>query len=88
MRQCFLCNRTSRLERHHIFGGALRKKSELLGLVVDLCHECHNEPPFGVHHCKETMRYLHRFGQKLAMYQNNWTKQDFIREFGKNYLED
>ena len=76
------------LERHHIFGGANRKKSDRLGLVVDLCRSCHNTPPHGVHHNRAMMQQLHEYGQRLAMYQNNWTKQDFIREFGKNYLED
>lgn len=76
------------LERHHIFGGSNRKKADRLGLVVDLCHSCHNEPPHGVHHNKEAMLALKQYGQKLAMYQNNWTKQDFIREFGKSYIEE
>lgn len=31
-----LCGSTKWIERHHIFGGALRKKSEKYGLVVDL----------------------------------------------------
>lgn len=44
-KECFLCKRNGsgdRLERHHIFGGANRWKSEKLGLVVWLCGErCH-----------------------------------------------
>lgn len=83
---CFLCGRYTYLERHHIFGGANRKKSERDGLVVNLCHYCHNEPPYGAHHNKETMLFLHQYGQKLIMQKMNWTIEKFIREYGKNYL--
>lgn len=86
-RECFLCGRRGWIERHHIFGGANRKKSDKLGLVVDLCHDCHNEPPLGVHHNKEAMLRLKQYGQKKAMLEQGWSAEEFIREFGKNYLE-
>lgn len=82
-----MCGRYGNLERHHIFGGALRKKSEKYGLTVDLCHSCHNEPPEGAHHNKDTMQKLHEYGQRKAMKENGWTIEDFRREFYKNYLE-
>lgn len=44
-RNCWLCGRNGTadpLDKHHIFGGAYRKKSEKYGLCVDLCHhDCH-----------------------------------------------
>lgn len=86
MRYCALCGSTQWIERHHIFGGALRKKSERYGLVIDLCHYCHNEPPNGAHHNKETMLKLHQYGQRKAMAEQGWITEDFIREFRKNYL--
>lgn len=85
--KCLLCGRYGFIERHHLFGGANRKKSTKYGLIVDLCHDCHNEPPNGAHHNKGTMQYLHEYGQKKAMQENGWTVQDFIHEFGRNYLE-
>lgn len=87
MNRCLVCGKVGQTERHHIFGGAMRKKSEKYGLVVDLCHYCHNEPPYGVHHCKELMVELHKWGQKKAMQENGWSVDDFRREFYKNYLE-
>lgn len=87
MRYCVLCGSTKWIERHHIFGGALRKKSEKYGLVVDLCHSCHNEPPNGVHHNAKQMLKLHRYGQLKAMQENNWSIEDFRKEFRKNYLD-
>lgn len=84
--KCFVCGKTCNTERHHIFGGARRKKSDKLGLVVDLCHNCHNEPPNGAHFNAELMDELHKYGQRKAMKENNWTTEDFIRELGRNYL--
>ena len=90
MAECFLCGRngvSEPLDRHHIFGGPYRKKSEKYGLVVHLCHfSCHIFGPNAVHRDKDVMLYLHRYGQKKAMEENGWATEDFIREFGRNYL--
>ena len=92
MRRCWLCGRNGAadpLDRHHIFGSSLRKKSERYGLVVDLCHDrCHIFGPLAVHNNAETMQALHEYGQRKAMEENGWTVEDFRREFHKNYLED
>lgn len=85
-RKCFLCGSHVWIESHHIFGGANRKKSDKLGLVVDLCHYCHNEPPNGVHHNREAMLEIRRYGQRKAMQEQGWTTEKFIKEFGRNYL--
>lgn len=90
---CYLCGAPA-TETHHVFGGAMRKKSDKLGLTVRLCHDCHNEPPKegvhrgGVHFNKAKMDYLHRVGQRAAMRRYNWTVDEFRREFYKNYLEE
>lgn len=70
-RSCWLCGRNGTaepLDKHHIFGGAYRKKSEKYGLTVYLCHgSCHIFGEKAVHSCRETMDELHRYGQKMAM---------------------
>ena len=90
MKECWLCGANGSsdpLDRHHIFPGALRDKSEQYGLVVYLCHEhCHIFGKYSVHKNAQTMRSLKQYGQKKAMKEQGWTKADFIREFGKNYL--
>lgn len=86
MRECFICGRTNKIEKHHIFNGAYRRKSERFGLTVDLCHDCHNEPPNGAHHNAETMIMIKQQGQMKAMFEQGWTTEQFIEEFGKNYL--
>ena len=75
------------LEKHHIFGGAYRKKSEKYGLVVYLCHRrCHIFAPSAVHQSTGQMQRLKRYGQLKAMEEQRWTEEDFRREFGKSYL--
>lgn len=89
MRRCFLCGRTTGLDAHHIFGGPYRKKSDRYGLLVDLCHDtCHIFGPGAVHQNRDVMLEVKRYGQRKAMQENGWSKEDFIREFGKNYLEE
>lgn len=85
MRKCYFCGRTDTLERHHIFQGAYRKKSEQYGFVVDLCHDHHNEPPDGVHHNKENRLLLRRIAQE-EYEKNIGTREEFMRTFGRNYL--
>lgn len=89
-RQCFLCGANGSgdpLDRHHIFGAAYRKKSEKYGLVVYLCHDrCHCFGGYSVHKNAKTMLQLKRYGQLKAMREQNWTEDDFRREFGKSYL--
>ena len=88
--KCWLCHRngaTDPLDRHHIFGGPNRKKSEQYGLVVMLCHRrCHIFGPNAVHQDARTMQVLHEYGQRKWMTEQNATVEDFIEAFGKNYL--
>ena len=34
------------------------------------------------------MQYLHEYGQRKAMQENNWTIEQFREVFGKNYLQE
>ena len=98
-RRCFLCGRNGAqdpLERHHIFGGAYRGKSEKYGdfirkfymyPVVWLCGDrCHRNGKSAVHRNGDQMRRLRRYGQLTIMREQGWTVDDFRREFGKSYL--
>lgn len=88
---CFLCGRNGLndpLDRHHIFGGPNRKKSERYNLVVYLCHsECHIFGESAAHRNAKTMQVIREYGQRKAMRENGWTVEDFIREFGKSYID-
>lgn len=53
-----------------------------------MCHNrCHIFGPQAVHRNAENMRKLRQWGQRKAMQEQGWTIEDFIREFGRNYLE-
>ena len=89
-KSCWLCGRNGAadpLDKHHIFGGANRNKSEKYGLVVYLCHnDCHIFGPEAAHNNADTMQKLHEYGQKKAMKEQGMTVDQFIKTFGKNYL--
>lgn len=81
---CFECGMYNiDLARHEIFGGYNRQKSKTTGLWVNLCPRCHEL----VHSNDELMKKYRRIGQRAIMEEKDWTIPDFIREFGKNYLE-
>lgn len=88
MTVCFLCGRRDRkLDRHEVWGGAYRSKSKRLGLWVLLCHDDCHEGSNGVHRNADKSRRLREYAEKKALDQYDWTVQDFIREFGKNYID-
>lgn len=88
---CWLCGRNGKgdpLESHHLWGGALRKKSEKYGLTVKLCGcRCHRLGPNAVHQSRETRLMLQQYGQKKVMTEQGWTTEQFISEFGQNFLD-
>lgn len=84
---CWLCgaNGRGKMDRHEIFHGPYRSKSKALGLWVHLCHsDCHLN---GVHRHGGVDRELKAEGQRRAMEVYGWTTEDFIREFGRNYID-
>jgi hypothetical protein len=85
-KRCFICGSRQWIEIHHIFGAADRKKSTEYGLVVPLCHYCHNEPPNGVHQNKDIRRKLQAYAQKKAMKHYGWDMDTWRSIFGRNYL--
>lgn len=84
---CFLCGRFCPTENHHIFRGKNRKRADADGLTVYLCHFCHNEPPGGVHYNKPRDLMLKRFAERIWLDHYGKTIDDFIKAYGRNYLE-
>lgn len=89
---CIICRQNGsndRLEIHHIFGGAYRKKSEQYGLKVALCGDkCHRNGEYSVHGNRIVDLQLKQYAQRKAMKHYGWSKEEFIELFGKNYLEE
>lgn len=84
--RCYLCGNTAgKLDRHEPWHGLQnRRKSQELGLWCWLCHEpCHLSI---AHRDRETDLFLKRTAERAALEAYGWTKEDFIRKFGKNVL--
>lgn len=72
--------------RHEVFGASNRQKSIRDGLVVFLQPEMHNMSNRGVHFDREFDHYLKRIGEKTWCKHYGKTIDDFIEEYGRNYL--
>ena len=85
--KCFLCHRSGvKLDRHEIFGNAMRSKSKRMGLWVSLCHEpCHL---VHAHGNAEVMDWLHQIGEQACIDNYDFTIPMFREEFYTNYLEE
>lgn len=91
MKSCWLCGANGNddpLDKHHLFGGPYRKKSERDGLYVYLCHnQCHIFGRYAAHQCAETAQALHEYGEKKWLSEHpGTTVENFIQEYGKNYI--
>lgn len=83
-KECFICGKTTGLHKHHIYGGANRKKSEENGFWVWLAPEWHNMSGNGVHFDRMLDLMLKRLCQKE--YEKGHTREEFMKLIGKSYL--
>ena len=86
--RCWVCYTTMNLHRHHIFYGRdNRLQSELQGCWVYLCSTHHNMSDRGVHFNKALDLRLKQECQRRWESEKG-TRADFIRLFGRSYLEE
>ena len=87
-KECYICGCCRNLESHHIFfGNPNRKWSEKYGLKVWLCPYDHRDNKNGVHgQAVEKRRYLEQIAQRV--FEKNHSREEFVRIFGENYLDD
>ena len=78
---CHRCGIEGQLAHHHMIPGAYRKKCDQYGLVVPLCPRCHDL----VHHDNAELLKL-RQEAEIIMIRSGWTREQWISEFGKDYL--
>lgn len=83
MEKCFLCHRETHCDRHHIFNGAMRKKSEEYGAVILVCRECHER----IHKEIGLRNSLKAQWQQAIMNYQGWTLSKWMQEFHKNYAQ-
>lgn len=88
--RCYICGGNAcgdPLDKHHVFGGAMRSKSEKYGLTVYLHHsKCHIFGAGSVHQNAKVNDALKAEAQRKAMQFHGWTVDDFRNLFYKNYL--
>lgn len=81
---CLLCNRHGILERHHIYSGSYRQIADKLGLVIDICPECHRFLHSGAG--AQTKREMQRSFQRAYMNELGITVEEWLNVFGKSWL--
>jgi len=81
---CMYTQRTP-VERHHVFGGACRAKSERYGFIAPLSPELH---PNGVHAIPASAAIDMELKQRCQRYYERvyGTREQFIAEFIRSYL--
>lgn len=84
MEHCFFTG-SPNIERHHVFGGFNRKRSEKYGFIMPLRKDLHPNGVFASEKAKELDEYMKQECQKWYE-ENIGTRADFIAEFGRNYL--
>lgn len=85
---CLVCGTPHHLCRHHIYSGRGRRElSEKYGLWVYLCGRHHTMGAFSIHHDSALDKKLREQGQR-AWEARYGTREDFIRIFGRSWLED
>lgn len=80
-KRCIYCGKTYGLERHHIFNGPWRSKSETDGLWVWLCEDHHRQVTEGF---AERVK-LKAMGQRIYEQQIG-TRQEFRQRYGRYYI--
>ncbi len=87
-KECYVTGSTPDLHEHHIFfGTGSRRLSEKYGLKVWLRPDWHNASDYGVHSDKDFEIKLKQMAQKKAMEHYGWSVEDFIKIFGRNYID-
>jgi len=86
-RCCYVCKNTIGLHKHHIFEGRNRNNSEEDGLWLYLCAKHHNMSDEGIHFNKELDLKVKKEAEKRWLEYYNKTIDDFIKRYGKNYIE-
>ena len=78
---------TPHCHRHHIYGAANRKKSEIYGFVIPIAYNLHEFQEGSIHNNPNEVLDL-KWKQKAQEYyeEHCGTRRSFIEIFGRNYL--
>lgn len=85
-KECLVC-KSPYVEDHHVFfGRGKRQLSEKYGLKVWLCYRHHRDSKAGVHFNKTLDTKIKQMAQRE--FEAEYTREQFIQIFGRNYLDD
>ena len=80
-KECWVTGSTMNLDKHHIYAGARRNKSERYGCWVWLRHDVHMD----LHERNQALGYeLKALAQKR--FEELYGHEKFMEVFGKNYI--
>ena len=79
--KCYFCDKRA-VDTHELIKGRNRQNCIKWGLVVYLCRDCHRRTEEDSAFYQETRK----LAQKIWQEYYNKTIEDFIKEFGRNYL--
>lgn len=84
-KECYVCNTTVDLHKHHIFyGTSNRKNSEKTGCWCWLCARHHNMSDAGIHFNYEADLQLKQTAQ--VEFERTHTREEFRNIFGKSWI--
>lgn len=76
------------VELHEVFYGTNREKSKLYGLIIPLCKKYHHQGNLiGIHQDKALDLKWKKIAQQSFMDTYGLKKEDFIKVFGRNYMQ-
>lgn len=88
IKKCYVCETTLNLQLHHILFGRNRKKADEDGLTVYLCYY-HHLGTDGVHGKNgiDLDIDLKQIAEKRWCEYYNKTPEQFIKRYGRNYID-
>ena len=88
LEHCIECGNVN-VELHEVFfGGRNRNKRIEDGLVIPLCKKYHHRGNLiGIHKDKELNYKYKKIAEQKWIYYYNKTIDDFIKRYGKNYID-
>lgn len=81
MQICYICNKARKDDLHEIFEGSNRQTCMKWGLVIPICRKCHNKWKINKE-IKEAVRK-----QAKEKFYKLYSKEKFLKEFGKFYID-
>lgn len=78
---CIICGSDDGVTKHHLLCGSNRRAADRHGLIIPLCGACHSR----VQTDGNLMAMSKAIGQLLFMLGGK-SRQEFVAEFGQDYL--